>query len=102
MVLMAAETLPRGGSLGVHLADLDEGTGIALIARGRGARIKDDVRAAMTSDAPVDELSARNVHAYYAVRLAAGLGAVVEAAEGDGAEVQLATILPAGGQNDGF
>lgn len=97
MVLMAVEALPRGGSLGIHLAGLDEGTGVALVARGQGARIKDDVKRAMASDVPVDELSARNIHAYYAVRLAAGLGAVVEAAEGDGDEVQLATILPRAG-----
>ena len=94
LVLLASESLPRGGTLAVRLAELDEGTGVALVALGAGARFKADVREAMNAEAPRADLSARNVHGYFAVRLAASLGAVIEVSDGDENEVQLATILP--------
>lgn len=94
LVLLGAESLPRGGTLDVRIADLDEGTGFAIVARGTGARFKADVREVMNAGASEADLSARTVHGYFAMRLAASLGAAIEVSDGTEGEVQLAAILP--------
>ena len=94
LVLLGSESLPRGGTLGVRFADLDEGTGTAVVALGSGARFKAEVREAMAPGASEADLSARTVHGYFAARLAASLGAVIEVSDGTENEVQLATVLP--------
>ncbi|MGB0683056.1 MAG: histidine phosphotransferase family protein [Magnetovibrionaceae bacterium] len=94
MVLLGHECLPRGGRLSVSFAGLDEGIGAAMVAEGPGARLKDDVRAALDPEAPADHLTARNAHAHYAQKLAESLGGLIEVADGAGDEVQLAVLLP--------
>lgn len=96
MVLLAAESLPRGGTLAVRLADLPEGLGVAFIASGQGARFKDDVRDVMRPDAPADGLTARNVHGHFAACLAESLGTGIEVDLAEG-EVRFAILLPTTG-----
>jgi len=95
MVLIASESLPRGGTIGVKVKALDDGLGIAVIAAGTGARLRDDLRQALAGKAAGDGLTARNVHGHFAQCLARGLGAEIEVGEGAGGEVQLAALFPA-------
>lgn len=95
LVLLGAESLPRGGALRVHFADLPEGVGAAVTAIGEGARFSDDLRAAMASDVPVGQLSAKTVHAHFAARLAEDFGVTFEVSESAPGEVRLAVLLPA-------
>ena len=97
MVLLGSGALPRGGTLEVRLADLGGELGVAMTASGEGARIKEELLAAMSPQAPVGELTAHNVHGHFAARLAASLGADIEMAEGPGGEVRLAALVPAVG-----
>ncbi len=97
MVLLGSGALPRGGTLGVRLADLDGELGVAMTASGGGARIKEELQAAMSPETPVDELTAYNVHGHFAARLAASVGADIEMVEGPAGEVRLAALVPAGG-----
>ena len=98
MVLMAAGSLPRGGviSIGVHYPD--GGVGFAVVAAGDRASLGPEVEAAMSSDANIDDLTARTVHAHFTDILVKSLGGELEysrEAPGEGiCEVRLAAIIP--------
>ncbi len=94
MVLLGVEALPRGGTLAVGVADLAEGTGVAMTASGMGARFRAELRASMGPDVPVGDLSARTVQGYFAARLAERLGTAVETSDNGDDKVQLAAVLP--------
>lgn len=94
LVLLGAECLPRGGALTVHVAELAEGLGVAMIAAGQGARFKDDVQAAMKVGARPDGLTARNVHGHFAACLAKSLQTEIEVHCDTPDEVRLAVLLP--------
>jgi len=75
MVLMATESLPRGGGVGVSLGNLDEGLGVGVTASGETAVLRADLQEALAEGAKGAEgggrgggetLSARNIHAYFA------------------------------------
>lgn len=72
LILSAADALPRGGEIDVS-GDAGTTTGLRLVVRGTPLRLRDDIVDALTTPDP-ERLSARNVHAYYARRLAARLG----------------------------
>lgn len=80
MIMLAADCLPRGGTVTVHTAALPEGMGLAVSAAGQGATLKDVVDAALDPAAPEDALSARSVHAYFAQMLAVAEGGRIETA----------------------
>ena len=94
MILMAAESLPRGGDLQIALGALPEGTGIAVTANGEGASIKDEIARALTPDVAIEELSVHNVHAYFAQCLARQLGGLIETEMGAGGEARLSVLIP--------
>jgi len=96
IILMASESLPRGGVIGLSFAKLDEGIGIGLTATGEGGALREDLREALAEDAGMtkDVLSARNVNAYLAQCLARDLGALIEHSEGPNGEIQLAALFP--------
>jgi histidine phosphotransferase ChpT len=82
MVVLAAETLPRGGT--VEIRPLRAGaSGIEVAAEGDGVNVTPEMRQALDPVAAVEHLSSRTVHAYFTARLALQLGArlVVAAAE---------------------
>jgi histidine phosphotransferase ChpT len=96
MILMAAESLPRGGVAELSLNRLDEGLGVGLTASGEGAALRKDLADALAQDgaAAGNALSARNVHAYLAQCMARDLGARIEHSEGLSGEIQLAVLFP--------
>ena len=96
LILLGLDSLPRGGSLGVHFADLSDGVGMAIMASGPGARLKDDYLTVMTRDVPADALTAYNVQAHFTWLLAEDIGAAIEIPETAGDEVRLAALVPTG------
>ncbi|MSO93176.1 MAG: hypothetical protein EXQ86_07225 [Rhodospirillales bacterium] len=94
MILVGAGALMRGGTLGLDFAELPEGLGVALRANGKGARLRDDVRSALSRDVDLDELSAHNVHGRLTRLLAESIGATFEIPEAASDEVRLAVLLP--------
>lgn len=71
---LAAESLPRGGSIGYRSEDGGDRLDISVVAQGQGARITEECLAALSNDVAVDELTPRSVHAFFLARLAARLG----------------------------
>lgn len=92
LVLLGKEALPRGGSVAVHLAPVEGGIGVAVVASGVGARVRAADRDAMAPGFPAGELTPHTVHAYFTASLAASLGGAVEIGEAAG-EVRLAALL---------
>lgn len=85
MVVLAAEALPRGGSIEVAAVSDAAGAGVTVTAAGNPAALSDELRAVLDAKLVVDDLTARNVHAYYTARLADAVGA------------QLAAVAPQAG-----
>ena len=96
LVLMAFESLPRGGTLRLSFATLKEGFGVGLTFSGEGATLREDLRVALKKNKEVelDDLSARNIHAYLAQCLAFDLDAFIENSEGLNGQIQLAILFP--------
>ena len=96
LVLMAYDSLPRGGSVGLSFAVLGEGFGVGLAFSGEGANLRDDLRSAIELELVdvKDVLSARNVHAFLAQQMAQELGAFIEYSDGSRGEGQLAVLFP--------
>ncbi len=94
LLLLGVDTLPRGGTLDVELADSAEGLDIAMTAAGQGARLRDEVRTALHPDMPAEDLTARTVQGYFAQRLAEALGGAIEISDDTDDQVRLALILP--------
>lgn len=94
MVLIASESLPKGGTVGLRFAELPEGLGVAVTAEGQGAKLRDDIGTALADGAEAGELTARNVHGYFAQILARNLGALIEPSAGQDGEIRLAVIFP--------
>jgi len=95
MVLMASESLPRGGAVGIEFAALDEGLGIAVTATGEDAKLSDDLKSALTEGVAAEDLTARNVHGYFAQCLAWNSGALIEHSDEIGSEIRFAVLFPA-------
>ncbi|MGH7015237.1 MAG: histidine phosphotransferase family protein [Stellaceae bacterium] len=79
LVLLAAETLPRGGT--VTLAR--QGKGLSAVAAGEAVNLTAELKAALTPAAEVAALTARTVHAYFTARYAESVGANLTLAEAD-------------------
>ncbi len=96
MVLMASESLPRGGKIGISFGDLDEGLGVGVTASGEGAGLRDDLRDALTEGEKEtgDALSARNVHGFFAQCMAREMGGLIEYSRGSDGEIRLAVLFP--------
>jgi histidine phosphotransferase ChpT len=79
MVVIAAEALPRGGTIQVATASGKPG----LVVRGAGdaVNLTAEFRAVLDGSATVPDLTARTVQAYYTVKLAEALGAKLSLAE---------------------
>ncbi|GAB6053391.1 histidine phosphotransferase family protein [Magnetospira thiophila] len=95
MIQLASDCLPSGGKVSVQFGFLEEGLGVAISARGNKARLRDDLKLAMSAEATLDDLTARNVQGYFAQRLAEELNVSLEVADDPDDEVRLAALLPA-------
>lgn len=96
LVLLAAESLPRGGAVAVGQSATAAALTIAVMASGSGARLSDDVSAALAPDAAAEGLTPRSVQAYFAARLAERLGGTLAASVVAPERVSFAVTLSAG------
>ena len=94
MAAAAAEALPRGGVLVSGLDDAGNGARVYVEARGEQARLDELTRPVFFEDVPVDSLTARNVHSYFTVKLAASLGGRIEVTDGGEGVVRFEVRLP--------
>jgi histidine phosphotransferase ChpT len=95
LVLAASECLPRGGEIGLRLISVSSGDGIAIEAKGQGARISDDMSAALIPNTDLAFINAHNVHVFYAQMLARDCGAEIECQSGTNSDsIQIAVVFP--------
>jgi histidine phosphotransferase ChpT len=93
MLVLAADVLPRGGS--VLVRPMRDGvSGIEVAAEGEAINVNPDMRAALDAAVSVEQLTSRTVHAYFTARLASQLGARLALIE---AEAQRAVFRAAAG-----
>jgi histidine phosphotransferase ChpT len=76
MVVIAAEILPRGGT--VKIMPGPGGTGVVVSATGDSLNLTEEVRAALGPSASIEALGARSIHAYYTAKVAEALSARIE------------------------
>lgn len=87
LVVLAAEALPRGGKVQVSCPGTKQG--VAVKAEGVALNLPSDWSAAFGSGLALDDLTARNVHAYYTALLAGALRARVTLTEPSQGQVVL-------------
>ncbi len=95
LLLAAGECLPRGGGISVRLLAVSSGVGIAIEAKGVGARISADMANALAPEADIDQVNAYNIHVYYAQSLSCNLGGIIECQGGsESGVIQIAVVFP--------
>lgn len=97
LVMLAVETLPRGGTVSVKLEPGGESdTEIFVTARGDKAEITSEVESARLAATDDAEVTSRNVQGYFTARLAETAGAkLVIEAPADDCVVLAARVPPA-------
>jgi histidine phosphotransferase ChpT len=95
LVVLAGDTLPRGGQVAVAFAPGPRGHVLRVTASGQDARISDDLTAVLNGAIAVPALSAKTVHAYFSQRVAESLGSRIQAAVTAPGSVALTAELPA-------
>lgn len=91
LLVLAAEALPRGGTVTVRPLD----GGVEVVAEGDTVQVSDELRAALDTALPADALTARTVHAYYTARLAQHMGVRIALAR-NAPDRGVLTAVPAG------
>jgi histidine phosphotransferase ChpT len=79
IIVVAAEALPRGGTLRIEAGEGDNG--IVVSGAGESVNLTAELRAALADNPDIGALTARTVHGYYTARVAESLGASLELAE---------------------
>lgn len=77
MTLLAAEILPRGGTVILARA----GRGVSAMAAGEAVNLTPELKAALAPAADVAALTARTIHAYFTARYADYVGATLTLSE---------------------
>lgn len=93
LVFIAAETLPRGGTVTVRVQSFSDGLGIACIAEGEGATLRAEIEDVLKGNAQTIDLSAREIPAHYLLLMANTIGASVEYSSSDAGQVTLAVLI---------
>ncbi|MHA1152142.1 MAG: histidine phosphotransferase family protein [Alphaproteobacteria bacterium] len=74
VIVLGDECLPRGGTLGVNLAEGAAGLEVAVTASGTGARLREESQLVLADNVVIEELTPRNVHGYFTRLLAQRMG----------------------------
>ncbi len=93
VVVLAAESLPRGGTVGVRLAGTGAGIKLEVHAVGADAGLRDDAKAGVDPNIGVEELTPRNVHGYFTCLLARRMGGELSAEETSPGTVRFAVAV---------
>tara|TARA_B100000686_G_C16622243_1_gene879888 strand:- start:268 stop:912 length:645 start_codon:yes stop_codon:yes gene_type:complete len=92
VTIVAEECLVRGGRVEVHAVEVNEGLGVAVRAVGEGARLSDEFITGLNPNCATDSVTARNVIAHWAQRIAHSQGSILEA-ETTKNEIQFAALF---------
>lgn len=95
---LLVEALPRGGEIRIAAGLADGGVRIDLAAAGTGARLFEEVHAALQGKVSVDDLTAKAAPAEMLRRLAAGLGGTLAVAA-DKDKLMISIVFPAIGDD---
>jgi len=79
LTLLAAELLPRGGTVTLARA----GNGVSAMAAGEAVNLTPELKAALAPAVDVATLTARTIHAYFTARYAEQVGATLTLSEAD-------------------
>lgn len=90
MVVLAAEALPRGGT--IQIMPGEGGKGVVVNGGGDSVNLTAELRAALADGADVDSLTARTVHGYYTARVAETLGAQLQMSEPSSGKLSLVAV----------
>ncbi len=74
MIMLGADSLPRGGNIEVFVEPQQQALKMTIVAAGHGVRIEEATLAALAGTAATDQLTPRNVHGYFTARMAESLG----------------------------
>lgn len=94
LVAMAAEGLPRGGSIKVNSGTNGSSVTLQVTAEGTDAGLRPEAKAGLADDVKIDELSPRNVHGYFTRLLAKRMGGRLSYAEPGQGRLYLEVSLP--------
>jgi histidine phosphotransferase ChpT len=83
LLLLAAEALPRGGTIAVRLSDAGGGLRIDLTSSGEGATLSPECLAGLTDEADVSAMTPRTVQGFFTARYARSLDSAVEINKGE-------------------
>jgi histidine phosphotransferase ChpT len=83
MLVLAADALPRGGTVTVASPSPDRPR-LQVSGAGAAVNFTPEIRAALSADADVSALTSRTIQAYFTARLAAALGTTLTADSGAG------------------
>ena len=78
ILLLAAEALPRGGTIAVRLAVAGGRTRIDVEASGEGASLSEETLAGLTDQADAAGMTPRTVQGFFTARYARSLGGALE------------------------
>lgn len=96
LIMLAAEFLPRGGSVSVAVSVANGRAEAQVTASGQGARLPPEFLAAFGSDAVIAELTPKTVLGYFSARLAEALGGAMASPRTAPDSVVIGAFLPAG------
>jgi len=97
LVMMAVESLPRGGVVSVRIRSEAGGLTITLTAKGDRARLKEEVTAAVEGTDPAEGWRAENIQALFAKMICDSLEGELTAKPSDGQVIFMAAGLRAEG-----
>ena len=94
MLVLGAEALPRGGTVGVLLADDGGASEITVVAVGADAGLREESQAGLTDGVEAQDLTPRSVHAYFTRSLARREGGDLRASAAGPGHLRLTARLP--------
>lgn len=93
MLVLGAEALPRGGTVGLVFEGEGDARTIVVVVVGADAGLREETRAGLAEDAEVAELTPRSVHGYFTRLLARRLGGDMTAATAGPGHLRLVARL---------
>jgi histidine phosphotransferase ChpT len=84
VLLLAAEALPRGGTIAVRLDDAGGGLRIDIESTGEGAHLSPESLAGLAEQADVAAMTPRTVQGFFTARYARSLQSALEVDQGNG------------------
>ncbi len=97
LILVAADMLPRGGTITARLAGGADNSNVSIDADAVDARVTDEARAAISGQVTDSDLTPRSVQGYFTWILLQRSGARLDLVERPGEGLSLRTQIPLGG-----